>query len=42
MHSYAQLHKNYYLHHKIRVGLEEGAAPPPQENKNVMNCFTRT
>ena len=39
MHSYAQLHKNYYLHHKIRVGLEEGAAPPPQENKKCDELF---
>ena len=29
-------YQNYYLYHKIRVRYGEGA-PPPQENKNVMN-----
>jgi len=43
MHSYAQL-LSKLLPSPQNGGVEsgEGAAPPPQENKNVINCFTRT
>jgi len=30
-------YENYHLHHKMGVGSEKGAAPPPQDNKNEMN-----
>jgi len=41
MHSYAQLLLKL-LPSSQNGGYGEGAASPPQENKNVMNCFTRT
>jgi len=40
--AFSAIDHRYYLNHKIGWELGRGAAPFPQENKNVMNCFTRT
>jgi len=42
MHSYAQLVSKLLPSPQNAVGSGEGAAPPFQENKNVINCFIRT